>query len=164
MCVCVCVCVLFSLSLFPLKYNLISHIWYDVYIYIYTFTSLAATLEGREDDIIHNHLSRRLERVALEDFKRSLEESIHETIATTKQEGRLLTPDEVCVLCKYKYICIDIYIYIFVAVGYVKRICGNACSYACFYVYKSLSLSSSHTCSTLRMISCTKTLESESSN
>jgi hypothetical protein len=106
------VCAFLSLSLFPLKYNLISHIWYDVYIYIYTFTSLAATLEGREDDIIHNHLSRRLERVALEDFKRSLEESIHETIATTKQEGRLLTPDEVCVLCKYKYICIDIYIYI----------------------------------------------------
>jgi hypothetical protein len=56
--------------------------------------SLAATLEGREDDIIHNHLSRRLERGALEDFKHELDGLIRATMHKAKHEGRLLTKDE----------------------------------------------------------------------
>eukprot|EP00615_Pteridomonas_danica_P000262 CAMPEP_0114358040 /NCGR_PEP_ID=MMETSP0101-20121206/22031_1 /TAXON_ID=38822 ORGANISM="Pteridomonas danica, Strain PT" /NCGR_SAMPLE_ID=MMETSP0101 /ASSEMBLY_ACC=CAM_ASM_000211 /LENGTH=1066 /DNA_ID=CAMNT_0001501009 /DNA_START=3077 /DNA_END=6274 /DNA_ORIENTATION=+ len=55
---------------------------------------LAATLEGREDDIIHGHLEKRLEKSSLEDFKSSLEEVIRSTIIDAKSQGRLMTSDE----------------------------------------------------------------------
>jgi hypothetical protein len=56
---------------------------------------LASSLEGRQDDLIHVHLDRRLEKASLEDFKVNLEISIREVRRRAKHQGRLPTHEEV---------------------------------------------------------------------
>lgn len=56
---------------------------------------LAACLEGREDQITHQYLERRLEPQMLQDYRAELEENIWVVLQESKTEKRLPRPDEV---------------------------------------------------------------------